>query len=238
MIAWLWARTVRSPDPAAKGAMVPLVSSFMLSTKEGKKAWVEPVIDPARPTAGASRYIGALSKADEERLKKGTKTGRANFRCLLTGASIGGAYADQEAQAGRMSATHTMLAMYHLANSADLERLEGVLEIAKAAGVTSWRKANVAVFTGSSKGPDVSLNLDKGPKVHTLWGYIAWRMAGERGLKSGRGGGSRAHEPRLGADGRSSQARRAERDLARRLVAYARQFRTTASKHSCRSSSR
>src|SRR2546427_12189005 len=46
VIAWLWARTVRSPDPAAKGAMVPLVSSFMLSTKEGKKAWVEPVIDP------------------------------------------------------------------------------------------------------------------------------------------------------------------------------------------------
>src|SRR5262249_5592784 len=29
VIAWLWARTVRSPDPAAKGAMVPLVSSFM-----------------------------------------------------------------------------------------------------------------------------------------------------------------------------------------------------------------
>jgi putative DNA methylase len=39
VIAWLWARTVRSPDPSAKGAMVPLVSSFMLSTKEGKKAW-------------------------------------------------------------------------------------------------------------------------------------------------------------------------------------------------------
>jgi putative DNA methylase len=37
VIAWLWARTVRSPDPAAKGAMVPLVSSFMLSTKEGKR---------------------------------------------------------------------------------------------------------------------------------------------------------------------------------------------------------
>ena len=39
VIAWLWARTVRSPNPAAKGAMVPLVSSFMLSTKPGKEAW-------------------------------------------------------------------------------------------------------------------------------------------------------------------------------------------------------
>jgi putative DNA methylase len=49
VIAWLWARTVRSPDPAARGAMVPLVSSFILSTKEGRKAWVEPMIDPAAP---------------------------------------------------------------------------------------------------------------------------------------------------------------------------------------------
>ena len=29
VIAWIWARTVRSPNPAAKGAMVPLVSSFV-----------------------------------------------------------------------------------------------------------------------------------------------------------------------------------------------------------------
>ena len=49
VIAWLWARTVRSPDPSARGALVPLVSSFMLSTRQGKKAWVEPVIDPSSP---------------------------------------------------------------------------------------------------------------------------------------------------------------------------------------------
>jgi predicted AAA+ superfamily ATPase len=30
---------------------------------------------------------------------------------------------------------------------------------------------------------DTSLILQNGPKVHTLWGYIAWRLAGERGLK-------------------------------------------------------
>jgi len=41
--AWLWARTVRSPDPAANGAMVPLVTSFILSNKGGRKVWVEPV---------------------------------------------------------------------------------------------------------------------------------------------------------------------------------------------------
>ena len=69
VIAWLWARTVRSPNPAAKGAMVPLVSSFMLSTREGKKAWIEPVIDPAAPDGWRFEVrTGTLSKQDEERL--------------------------------------------------------------------------------------------------------------------------------------------------------------------------
>ena len=104
VIAWLWARTVRSPDPSAKGAMVPLVSSFMLSTKESKKAWVEPVID-ANALDGWRFEVktGALTKAEEKKLTEGTKSARATFRCVLTGANIGGAYADDEAQAGRMS---------------------------------------------------------------------------------------------------------------------------------------
>lgn len=105
VIAWLWARTVRSPDPAAKGAMVPLVSSFLLSTKEGKKAWVEPVIDPA--VQDGYRFevrTGRLSKADEKQLGEGTKSARATFRCVLTGANLSGSYIDAEAQAGRMSA--------------------------------------------------------------------------------------------------------------------------------------
>jgi putative DNA methylase len=45
IIAWIWARTVRSPDPVAKGAHVPLTSTFLLSSKEGKKSWVETVVD-------------------------------------------------------------------------------------------------------------------------------------------------------------------------------------------------
>lgn len=105
VIAWLWARTVRSPDPAAKGAMVPLVSTFMLSTKEGRKAWVEPVIDASEQDGYRFEVTtGTLSKADEKARGEGTKSGRAMFRCVLTGANIGGAYIDVEAQAGRMSA--------------------------------------------------------------------------------------------------------------------------------------
>ncbi|MEH2047968.1 DUF1156 domain-containing protein [Nostoc sp.] len=44
VIAWLWARTVKCPNPAC-GAIMPLVRSFALSTKKGKEAWVEPIVD-------------------------------------------------------------------------------------------------------------------------------------------------------------------------------------------------
>ena len=106
VIAWLWARTVRSPDPAAKGAMVPLVSSFLLSTKEGKKAWAEPVIDPAAPDGWRFEVrTGTLAKADEERLKKGTKTGRGtHFTCVLTGAAISPDYTRNEGMSARLGA--------------------------------------------------------------------------------------------------------------------------------------
>ena len=45
VIAWLWARTVKSPNPAFADVDVPLASTFMLSTKKGKEAYVEPVIE-------------------------------------------------------------------------------------------------------------------------------------------------------------------------------------------------
>ena len=43
VIAWLWARTVKSPNPAFADVDVPLASTFMLSTKKGKEAYVEPM---------------------------------------------------------------------------------------------------------------------------------------------------------------------------------------------------
>ncbi len=49
VIAWLWARTVKCPNPAC-GAQMPLVRSFWLSTKGNKKAWVEPVVDKKNKT--------------------------------------------------------------------------------------------------------------------------------------------------------------------------------------------
>lgn len=82
--------------------------------------------------------------------------------------------------------THTMLAIFHLARhlseGGDANRLAGVGEIVEKTGARKLPKPKIAVFVGSADGPDVSLKLDKGPRVHTVWGYIAWRLAGEKGL--------------------------------------------------------
>lgn len=103
VIAWLWARTVKSPNPAFADVDVPLVSNFMLSTKKGKEAWVEPIVE-----GGGYRFEVRTVAAGDGRppaeAKKGTKaSGRgANFLCLVSDTPVSGDYIKAEGQAGRM----------------------------------------------------------------------------------------------------------------------------------------
>ena len=101
VIAWLWARTVRSPNPAFGDVDVPLTSTFMLSTKKGKEAYVEPVIEN-----GGCRFTVKMGKPrDAEAAKAGTKLSRgANFRCLMSGSPMADDYVKAEGQAKRMGA--------------------------------------------------------------------------------------------------------------------------------------
>jgi len=101
VIAWLWARTVKSPNPAFRKVEVPLASTFMLSTKAGKLAYVEPVIED-----GSYRFTVKVGKPkDAGRAKNGTKLSRgANFECLMSGTPISGDYIKAEGKAGRMGA--------------------------------------------------------------------------------------------------------------------------------------
>ncbi|BCK76786.1 hypothetical protein AA0242T_2745 [Acetobacter aceti NRIC 0242] len=104
IIAWLWARTVRSPDPAAKGAMVPMVSSFMLSTKAGKKAWAEIVHDATAPDGWRFEVrTGDLSAKDEARLKKGTIGRSGGGVCALTGSAMPFSYIRQQGKGAGLS---------------------------------------------------------------------------------------------------------------------------------------
>jgi putative DNA methylase len=94
-IAWIWARTVKSPDPSWPGH-VPLVRSWVLVNRPGKPTmWIEPVVN------GAERSITFA-------LREGGKPPEGNVNrqgatCIATGAPIPFAYIRSEAQAGRMS---------------------------------------------------------------------------------------------------------------------------------------
>jgi putative DNA methylase len=98
VIAWLWARTVKSPNPAFAHVDVPLASTFMLSTKPSKEAYVEPLIE-----GDSYRFTVKVGKPkDAEMATNGTKLSRANFVCVMSGIPISGDYIKAEGQAGRM----------------------------------------------------------------------------------------------------------------------------------------
>ncbi|MFO0757615.1 MAG: DUF1156 domain-containing protein [Byssovorax sp.] len=99
VIAWIWARTVKSPNPAFSHVDVPLASTFVLATKPGKEAYVQPVIHGDR-----YKFI-VKTDAIFGNASEGTKLARgANFRCILSNTPIEPAHIYNEAQAGRMGA--------------------------------------------------------------------------------------------------------------------------------------
>jgi putative DNA methylase len=98
VIAWLWARTVKCPNPAC-GASMPLVHSFELGKKHGKEAWVVPVID-----RGARTVRFTIGGPDGDPPKP-SKTGRgATFRCLVCEQVAPDRHIKAEGRAGRMDA--------------------------------------------------------------------------------------------------------------------------------------
>jgi len=99
VIAWLWARTVKSPNPAFRNVDVPLVSNFILTPMAGKETYIEPVIED-----GGYRFTVKVGKPKNvESARSGTKLARgANFQCVMSSTPISGDYIKAEGKAGRM----------------------------------------------------------------------------------------------------------------------------------------
>ncbi len=133
VIAWLWARTVKSPNPAFSHVDVPLASTFVLSSKPGKEAYVEPLIN-------GDRYQFTVKVGKSPAAAKGGTTAgkRAAFRCLLSGVPIGYDYIRSEGKNGRMGSK--LLAIVGEGNRGRvyLSPTENMEEIAKAASPT-WK---------------------------------------------------------------------------------------------------
>jgi putative DNA methylase len=100
VVAWLWARTVKSPNPVFAEVDVPLVSSFILCPMAGKEAYVEPVVN-----GDSYRFTVRLGKPSDPTAKYGTKLARgANFKCLMPQTPIASDHIYAEARAGRLGA--------------------------------------------------------------------------------------------------------------------------------------
>lgn len=97
VIAWLWVRTVKSPNPAFSNVDVPLASTFILSSKADKEVYLQPVIE--RESYHFEVHTGKPSAS----AKGGTTAGkRSAFLCLMSGVAIDYNYIRAEGKAGRM----------------------------------------------------------------------------------------------------------------------------------------
>ena len=97
--SWLWARTVKSPNPAYSHIDVPLVSTYILSSKTGKEIFVDPKIN----FDGYDFEVKYGKSNDSEKTKNGTKIGRGgNFQCIMSGSPIPVSYIRQQGLAGQM----------------------------------------------------------------------------------------------------------------------------------------
>ena len=105
VIAWIWSRTVPSPDPAFGDVQVPIASSFLLRSKAGKEAWVEPLVDKAAKTISYRiRHDG--TKEEIAAAKLGTSAGkRQAFRCIMSDAAIPYHHIRKAGKAGEMGQT-------------------------------------------------------------------------------------------------------------------------------------
>lgn len=159
VIAWLWTRTVKSPNPAFSHIDVPLVSTFTLSKKPTNLYYVNPVID-------GDQYKFTICPGETpEPLKKGTKSSRANFHCILSDTPIDPKYIKQQGKEGRIGARLFALVAEGNRGRVYLEPTEDQQELALDID-ESW--SPVAPIVGSTQYQGVlSYGLDNYSKLFT-----------------------------------------------------------------------
>lgn len=96
VIAWIWARTVKCPNPAC-GCEMPLTSSFVLSKKKGKEAYIIPQFDYEKKKITFTVDKMPPKKEFEAKISRGV-----NFRCILCGETVTADYIKTEALSGHM----------------------------------------------------------------------------------------------------------------------------------------
>ncbi|MCA9211959.1 MAG: DUF1156 domain-containing protein [Planctomycetales bacterium] len=101
VVAWIWARTVKSPNPAANGKYVPLINSYWLSQKKSRETYFWPALHD-----GEVRFEIRVGKPDADALaliNAGTKLSRGcNFKCLISDQPMREEHIKAEGMAGNL----------------------------------------------------------------------------------------------------------------------------------------
>lgn len=167
---------------------------------KGLVSWRE-IISPHQDVASgrfeqaefaADLYQVATNNADEEYqdpvafFRRTYLTG--GLKDLLTGAASrlsgngGDPVIDLQTNFGG-GKTHSMIALYHLASGVPAAQLPGVGELLAERGLTLPPKVNRAVVVGQWLSPASATVKESGVEVHTLWGEMAYQLAGAEGYR-------------------------------------------------------
>lgn len=98
IIAWLWARTVMCPNPGCQGE-IPLISSFVLSSKKGKEAYLVPEIKDSELKFSIAPEFNSDRLVAKEGFKRGVS---GTFECPHCNNVTTRDYIAQEGKEGRI----------------------------------------------------------------------------------------------------------------------------------------
>lgn len=133
VIAWIWSRTVPSPDPAFSAVDVPLVRSFRLSAKAGKEVWIQPV----KEGGGYHFEVQSVTQGNKHLGFEGT-VGRQGGVCLMSNSAMPLNYIREKGRQGKMGRRLMAVVVEGPKGRVFLPPSEADEEIAKSAN-PDWR---------------------------------------------------------------------------------------------------
>ncbi|MAT52639.1 MAG: hypothetical protein CMK32_15780 [Porticoccaceae bacterium] len=151
VIAWLWARTVKSPNPAFSDVDVPLVRSFVLSSKKGKEAWVEPVIE------GNNYHFEVRMGKQPADAIAGTVE-RTGATCIMSQTAMPFKYVRAEGKAGRIGERLMAIVAEGARARVYLSPTEDMIKVARTAQPEWKPEHNLPVNPRDFKTPNYGLN--------------------------------------------------------------------------------
>jgi len=94
-VVWLWARTIKCPNPTC-GAEIPLIKSFQVLKIKGKKVWLKPIFSK-------KKRLNFEIQIGNEKIPAATINGRVGAKCLVCNEPTSMDYIRKEGKSGRMT---------------------------------------------------------------------------------------------------------------------------------------